>query len=550
MRKIALLLVLMLLAVHVVAAQESTPAATTAVADPGATPFACPTTGGTMVTQGNGDPESLNGLYANDGNSLAVTTFMDEPLVLGGENWGDQTQPALAQSWDVSPDGLTYTFHLRQGVKWSDGQPFTSADVIFTFDAVLEDDNTIDWKTNLMQGDKPIGYKAIDDNTVQVTLSAPDPAILNQMSIPIVPKHGFASTHIKDAPFNSAPITTGPFKFVKWETGQDVQLEANKDYWGGAPCLDRIVVRFISGAQNVANALQSGDVDFAEVDGADLSVFDNNADYVVAKEPRDLVRLIGFNTKSKTVGDPAVRRALITGLDRQAIIDAAVGGNGTISDSLFNQSASSYQAGLNTQYPFDPDQAKQMLADAGWKDSDGNGFLDKDGQELTLKLEYSASWALMGLIAPIVYDNWKALGVNITLDAVDDATGNTDIYDNTSTDKPYDAFLSGWGLFGTDPSHYQDFYANDTSYLAYDNPDVTKLFDAGNTETDPAKRTAIYQQADKLLWQDLPMIPIFQPIGVYAYTSNLNLDAAEINGTFLTGLKYPARAYFVNPPQS
>src|SRR5579871_933779 len=200
MRKIALLSVLMLiLVVHIVSAQESTPAATAAsgaIADPGATPFTCPTSGGTMVVQGNGDPESLNGLYANDGNSLAVTTYMDEPLILGGENWGDKIQPALAQSWDISADGLTYTFHLRQGVKWSDGQPFTSADVIFSFDAALEDDNTIDWKTNLIQNGKPLQYKALDDNTVQVTLNAPDASILNDLSIPIVPKHGFTSTHI------------------------------------------------------------------------------------------------------------------------------------------------------------------------------------------------------------------------------------------------------------------------------------------------------------------------------------------------------------------
>ena len=533
MRKFALLSVLILMfVVQGASAQDSTAA------------FSCPQTGGTLIVQGEGDPQSLSGLYANDGNSLAVTTFMDEPLVLGGENWGDKIEPALAESWDISADGLTYTFHLRQGVKWSDGQPFTADDVLFTFQAVLEDDNTIDWKNNLIQDGKPLTFKVVDDNTFQVILTSVNPAILNNLSIPIVPKHAFTSTSVKDAPYNTNPITTGPFKFVKWETGQDVQLEANKDYWGGAPCLDRIVVRFISGVDNVANALQAGEVDFARIDGADLTPFQNNPDFTLTQTPRDLMRLVGFNTKSKTVGDPAVRRALITGLDRQAIIDTAAAGNGTIPDSVFNKSSSAYQAGLNTQYPYDPDQAKKLLADAGWKDSDGNGFLDKDGQELTLKLVYSGSFALMGSIAPIVYDNWKALGVNITLNPLDDATANTDIYDNTSTDKPYDAFLSGWGLFGTDPSHYRTFYADDTSYLAYNNPDVTALFDQGDKETDPAKRTAIYQQVDKLLWQDLPIIPIFQPIGVYVYTSKLNLDAAEINGTFLTGLKYPGRAYF------
>ncbi len=538
MRKFALLSVLiLLLTAHIAAAQDSTPESS----------FSCPTTGGTLVVQSDGDPQTLSGLYANDGQSLSVTTFLDEPLVLGGENFGDKTEPALAESWDISADGLTYTFHLRPNVKWSDGQDFTADDVLFTYTAVLEDDNTIDWRKNLIQNGKPLTFNVVDPLTFQVILNAVKPSILNDLSIPIVPRHAFTSTKVIDAPFNTNPITTGPFKFVKWDTGQSVELAANKDYWGGAPCLDRIIVRFVSGVDNVANALQAGEIDFARIDGADLTPFTDKPDYTIARTPRDLVRLIGFNTKSKTVGDPAVRRALITGLDRNAIIETVAGGNGVIPDSLFNKSASSYKEGLNAQYPFDPAQAKALLAKAGWTDSDGNGFGDKDGQELTVKLVYSGSWALMAGIAPIVYDNWKSIGVNITLVPLDDATANTDIYDNTSTDKNYDAFLTGWGLFGTDPSHYRSFYADAKSYLAYENPDVTKFFDEGDKETDAAKRTALYQQVDQLLWQELPMIPIFQPIGVYVYPSKLNLDAAQINGTFLTGIRHPERAYFTQP---
>ncbi|MEP7293569.1 MAG: hypothetical protein ABI835_17415, partial [Chloroflexota bacterium] len=151
----------------------------------------------------------------------------------------------------------------------------------------------------------------------------------------------------------------------------------------------------------------------------------------------------------------------------------------------------------------------------------------------------------LGLDQPIYVRYLSWLGVNIELAPLDDAAINTELYANTAVEKPYDAFLGGWGLFGPEPDHYSGYYADDTGFFSYDNAEIADLFTQGAAETDADARAAIYQQADALLWQDLPMIPIFQPIGVYVYRSDLNLDAAEINGTFLTGLKFPSRAYFV-----
>ena len=506
--------------------------------------FTCPTTGGTMVVAADGDPQTLSGLYANDGRSLAVVTFLAEPLLLGGENWGDQIEPALAESWDVSEDGLEYTFHLRQGVKWHDGVEFTANDVLFTYNAVLQEDNAIDWRSNLIQNGTPFEFEVVDDYTFKVILSQPDATVLTALAIPIVPAHAFESTSMLDAPYNTAPIATGPFKFAEWNTGANVVLEANPDYWRGAPCLERIVVSFVEGVNNQANALLSGDLDFARIDGSDLTPFQDNPDFTRTDAPRDLQRYIGFNVQSPNVSDPAVRRALAVGLDRQAVIDAVAGGNGLLSDSVFNRSVFIYEEGRNPAYAYDPEQAAQLLADAGWTDSDGNGFLDKDGQEFTLRIVYSGTWSLMQGIAPIVYDNWRALGVNVELAPLDDAAINEVLYENTEVEKDYDAFLGGWGLFGPEPDHYRNYLADETGFFAYNNQDVIDLFQQGRAETDEQARYDIYAQADALLWEDLPMIPIFQPIGVYMYRSDLNLDAAEINGTFLTGLKFPGRAYF------
>lgn len=129
-------------------------------------------------------------------------------------------------------------------------------------------------------------------------------------------------------------------------------------------------------------------------------------------------------------------------LDRQAVIDAAAGGNGFILDSVFNRSAFLYKEGRNKQYPFDAEVAKKQLADLDWTDSDGNKFLDKNGEELNLKLSYPGLWSLLQAIAPIVYDNWRTIGVNVELNPLDDAASNEQIYDNTKVEKAYDAFLN------------------------------------------------------------------------------------------------------------
>jgi peptide/nickel transport system substrate-binding protein len=506
--------------------------------------FTCPNQGGTMVVSYGTDPRTLSGLYANDGNSLFVVTFMAEPLLLGGENWGDSIEPALAESWDISDDGLEYTFHLRQGVTWHDGQPFTAEDVLFTFQAVQLEENAIDWRANLMQGDQPMQFEVVDDHTFKVILSQPDAAALAAFSIPIVPAHAFDSLNMVDAPYNTNPITTGPFRFVEWNTGESIILEANPDYWRGAPCLDRIVVRFIEGADNTANAILAGEVDFARVDGADLTPFQDNPAFVIQEAPRDLMRYVGFNTRSAIFGDAAVRRALMVGLDREAIIEIAAGGYGTLADSVFNRAVFMYEAGRNAQYPYDPDQARQMLADAGWTDSDGDGILDSDGTPMTMRLVYLGTWSLMRAIAPVVEANWRELGVDVQLTPLDEAAAYEEIYDNVSTEKPYDAFLGGWGLFGPEPDHYRNYLATETSFFAYANAEVQDLFEQGRRETDPQARYDLYAQIDALLWEELPMIPIYQAVGAWAYRADLNIDAAELNGTFLTGLKYPGRVYF------
>lgn len=242
--------------------------------------FACPSTGGTLITAITDDPVSLNGIYANDGASVSVLSYVFNPLTLGGENWGTEIKGDLAESWETSDDGLTWTFHLHQGVLWHDGQELTAEDVVYTFQTIQTSEEDIaPFRPRFMQGGEPIQFEATDKYTVVATLNAPNASFFTDISVPIVPKHALEGQDLREGPFNRAPIGSGPFKVVAWNTAESIVLEANENYFRGRPCIDRLIFRIIPDEQAQVAALQTGEVDFLPgVPGASVAALENNPD--------------------------------------------------------------------------------------------------------------------------------------------------------------------------------------------------------------------------------------------------------------------------------
>ncbi|MBN2305519.1 MAG: hypothetical protein JXQ72_13630, partial [Anaerolineae bacterium] len=246
--------------------------------------FVCPSTGGTFITAITDDPVSLNGIYANDGASVAVLSYVFNPLTLGGENWGTQITGDLAESWSVSEDGLTWAFKLHEGVMWHDGVELTAEDVVYTFQTIQTSEEDIaPFRPRFMQGDEPIKFEAADKYTVVATLTTPNASFFTDISVPIVPKHILEGQDLREGPFNRAPIGTGPFKVVEWNTAESIVLEANEDYFRGRPCIDRLIFRIIPDEQTQVAALQTGEVDFLpNIPGASVPVFEGNSDYTIS----------------------------------------------------------------------------------------------------------------------------------------------------------------------------------------------------------------------------------------------------------------------------
>lgn len=512
-----------------------------------ATPEAVDKYGGTFVTMINGDPTSLNGIIGNDGNSLPIICLSQNPLTLGGENWGSVVEGDLATSWDVSEDGREWIFHLREDVVWHDGEPFTADDVLFTFQAIQDPEvQGGGFHDRFMQGGEPIPFEKVDDYTVKAILKDPVAPFVTNITVPIIPEHALEGQDINTAEFNERPIGTGPFKVVEWRSGESVTLEANPDFYRGKPYLDRWVIRIIPSADARVLALQTGEVDFGSIRGKDVPKFLDNPKFTVKTRFRDLSRHLALNNARPFFEDKQVRQALMYALDRQAIIDAAEQGYAEVADSPFNRPVFVYQEGDLPQYKFDLDKARELLTEAGWADSDGDGILDKDGVDFSITLNHWTGWDFMADVAPLIQAWWGELGIEVSIQAIDPATYVEQIYRTTDIEKPYDALLSGWGLFGPEPDHYAAYYAPETqgaSFFNYYSEEIEALMDRGRVTVDEAERQEIYEEAERILWEELPILPLYYPETTYVVNNRVNIEEAALDANRFPPFRFPEKVY-------
>ena len=510
------------------------------------TPTPPPKKGGTFVTSINGDPTSLNGILANDGASLNVIGLNQNPLTLGGENWGAIVEGDLAESWEVSEDGKEWIFHLRKDVKWHDGEPFTADDVIFTFQALQNPDvQAASFRERFFEGGEPIKFEKVDDYTVKATLKQPIASFATNITVPIIPKHVLEGQDINTSEFNQKPIGTGPFKVVEWRSGESVTLEANPDFYRGAPYLDRWVMRILPSSDAALVALQTGEIDFGEISGKDVPKFLNTPEFTIFTRPRDLCDVVLFNNARPLFQDVRVKQAMMYALDRQALLDTAMLGYGTLADSPFNQPVFVYQEGDLPQCEFNPDKARELLKEAGWEDTDGDGIVDKDGEPFKIELGVFTVAAIHQRIAPLVQAWWKDIGLDVTIKNVDVASFFQAAY-KPQIEKPFDVQFTVWGLFGADPDHYAAFYAPDKQELSFINfydEEIKALFDKGRVTLDEEKRKEIYEKVERKLWEKLPVLPLFYRQTIYVVNNRMNIDEAELDPGRLPPFRYPEKIY-------
>src|SRR5262245_1210981 len=369
--------------------------------------------------------------------------------------------PGLAESWKVSDDGLTVTYTLRDGLKWSDGQPITADDVAYTINRSRDEEwvNHISTTANL-------DAKAIDDKTVEITTSVPDPK-LPVMDVYIVPKHIWEKLDADQASEYDAldGVASGPFRVAEVKKGQFVRMERNPNWHGKQPVMDEVIFRIFANAEAQYQALNTGEIDAVkEIPPEIFTKLDPKGKIAPIRGNQGDFAELGMNAGCGTLGDghpalkdPKVRQAINHAIDRDLLVEKVLNGLGTPGSTLPVSAEPSWydvQLTADETLGFDPEKAKALLDEAGWKDTNGDGVRDKDGKELKLRL-FDRPGKTSQQATPFIKGWLKDVGIDTEVKSYDD-TQLTPIIGKGE----YDLFIWGWTPF-VDPDPMLSYFTSD-----------------------------------------------------------------------------------------
>lgn len=429
---------------------------------------------------------------------------------LTAHNAQNEVVPALAEKWEFDEATNTYTFHLRQGVKWHDGEPFTSQDVKFTLETIMDPENASEIASNYEDITK---IEIPDDTTVMISLKAPNVAMLDYLTVGMLPEHLLAGKEIATDDFNQHPVGTGPYRLTQWEIGQSIVLEKNEEYFGGEPEIDTVIFKIVPDEKVRAVQLKSGELDLAQVSPQDGETFQNAEGYTVYDMNTADYRGILYNFNHPFFQKHReVINALSYAIDRQSIIDTVLLGKGEIAYSPLQ--AGPYYNDNIIKYDYQPEKTAQMLEEAGWEKNQ-NGYYEKDGDVLEFTIHCSEGDQVRIDMATICAQQLRQAGANVTVsvDAQIDWEGQ-------------EAYLIGWGSpFDPDDHTYKVFgTGKGANYSAYSNEKVDQLLQKARETDVEEERKEYYDAFQEELSKDLP------------YTFLAYVDAVYVSGREIDGI--------------
>lgn len=498
----------------------------------------------TLIIGRGGDSVSLDGAIVTDGESLKIAHQVYDSLLEYKEGT-TEVEPALAETWDISTDGLQYTFHLRQGVKFHDGTDFNADAVVFNFtrwsdpnSAYKFEGDSFDYYDSMFGPDGARVIKSVtakDANTVVFTLNQPQAPFLQNIAMTCFGIASPAAIQEKKENFKNEPVGTGPFVFKEWKRNDSITLEKNPNYWKeGQPKLNTVIVRSIPDNSARFNALQNGEIDLMEdVSPDDLTLLESNTALQKIERPPFNVAYIGFNLKKKPFDDPKVRVALNYAVNKQGIIDAFFAGQAKAAVNPMPPTLWGYNDSVQ-DYTYDLDKAKQLLADAGYPDG-------LPGEYTFYAMPVSRPYMPDGKkVAEAIQADFAKIGVKVNIESPEWAT----YLDDTKAGEKDDLYMMGWTGDNGDPDNFiytlldkDAIPSNNRSF--YVNEDLHKLLIQAQQETDQSKRTELYKQSQEIIKKDAPWIPLVHTTPILAAKANLKGFVPDPTGT-----EYYSSIYF------
>ena len=487
-----------------------------------------PQTGGTVVFGRGGDSAGLDPAFETDGNSFMICDNVFDQLVLYADE-STETVPGLATSWDISWDGLTYTFHLREGVKFHDGTEMNADAVVFSIGRMMKEKTVKFHKDEWefpekqppaeywlsMEMDDTIGsIEAVDNYTVVFRLKRREAPFIANMAMDFAAIVSPAAVLKLKDDFRSNPVGTGPFKFVKWMKDDRIILEANPDYWNGRPYLDQVIFRVIPDNSVRFLELKTGNIDicqFPNPEDIDLAKKDQNLKLV--SQPGMNIGYVSFNHTKPLWQDKEIRKALAYAINKKSIVDNIYYGLGQVAKNTIPPTLWGYNDEIE-DYPYDPKMAKSLLEEAGFFQK----LKDAGQEKITLwSMPVPRPYNPNGMkVGEAIQANLKDVGIDVEL-----VTFEWGTYLKKQRTQPpeMDLFQLGWTGDNGDPDNFLavllDGLADPNVRTQWKNDDYHDTILKAKQATSREERVELYRHAQVLIHEEVPMINIAHSLVVW-----------------------------------
>lgn len=470
---------------------------------------ASPQYGGRLVLGTIGDFSNMIPILTSDAGSHEIAKHLYVAPLQYDKNL--EIEPWAAESYTVLDEGRRIRIVMRKDVFWEDGEQLTARDVEFTYRLMIDPNTPTPYADDYLQIKK---FTLVDDFTFEAEYETPFARSLITWMHDILPRHLLEGQEVVSSPLTERPVGAGPYRFKEWVRGSRLVLEASETYFMGKPYIDEIVYRIIPDLSTMFLELKAGKLDMMNLTPQQYLHQTNGPEWDASYRKHRYLAFgyayMGYNLENPIFQDKRVRQAITHALDRQGIIKGVLLGQGESTVGPYKPGTWVYNESIE-DYPYDPAKAKQLLAEAGWKDSDGDGVLDREGRPFEFTILTNQGNEQRIKTATIIQSQLKEVGITVRIRTVEWAAFLKEFVDKGR----FDALILGWNIL-QDPDISQVWHSAQAregglNHVKYRNPELDTLLDQGRTTLDRAARKAAYDRIQQILHEDQPYCFLYVP---------------------------------------